>query len=185
MAQYLIMKVKNPNFITKACSSSKPSAGHGFEAAAPGVNRRQFLNIGLSSAALLALSGCASVRGPKKSDLDKATTDLRILLEGFEGDAARQARLASIGHRIENRCREVVELKSDFIRRLGDLSRRRETPSSELTALVEDFSVRRVRYREELLGVQDELRQALTKAEWDQAVQVLNSGADAFSRTRI
>ena len=89
MAEYLIMKVKNPNFITKACSWSKPSAGHGFEAAAPGVNRRQFLNIGLASATLLALSGCASVGGPKKSDLDKATTDLRNLLEGFEGDAAR------------------------------------------------------------------------------------------------
>lgn len=101
--------------------------------------------------------------------VDRATTDLRKLLEGFKGDGARQARLASIGHRIENRCREVIELKVDFIRRMGDLSRRRETPSAELTALVEDFSVRRVKYREELLGVQDELRQALTKAEWDQA----------------
>ena len=179
------MKVKTPNFINKEWSSSKPSAGYGSEAAAPGVNRRQFLNIGLASATLLALSGCASVRGPKKSDLDKATTDLRNLLESFEGDGARQARLASIGHRIENRCREVIELKADFIRRMGDLSRNRETPSAELTALVEDFSVRRVKYREELLGVQEELRQALTKEEWDQAVEILNSGADAFSRTRI
>ncbi|MGD8262874.1 MAG: hypothetical protein PVG70_15630 [Desulfobacterales bacterium] len=68
---------------------------------------------------------------------------------------------------------------------MGDLSRRRETPSSELTALVEDFSVRRVKYREELLGVQDELRQALTKEEWDQTVQVLNSGLDTFSKTKI
>ena len=112
-----------------------------------------------------------------------ATTDLRNLLDSFEGDGARQARLASIGHRIENRCREVIELKADFIRRIGDLSRRTETPSSELTALVEDFSSRRVTYREELFGVQDELRQSLTKAEWDQAVQVLNSGLDAYVRT--
>ena len=178
------MKVKKPNFITKTRSSSEPSAGHGLEAAAPGFNRRQFLNVGLASAALMALTGCATFRG-SKSDLDKATTDLRKLLEGFEGDAARQARLASIGHRIENRCREVIELKSDFIRRMGDLSRRRETPSAELEALVEDFSARRVRYREELFGVQDELRQALTQEEWDQAVQVLNSGADAFSQTRV
>ena len=179
------MKAKSPYCTTRAVRSSEPIADSGIEAAAPGVNRRQFLNIGLASAALLALSGCASVRGPKKSDLDKATTDLRSLLQGFEGDAARQARLASIGHRIENRCREVIELKVDFIRRMGDLSGRRETPSSELIALAEDFSVRRVKYREELLGVQDELRQALTRAEWDQAVQVLNSGAKAFSRTRI
>ena len=114
-----------------------------------------------------------------------ATTDLRNLLDGFEGDGARKARLAAIGLRIENRCQEAIELKLDFIRRMGDLSRRRETPSVELSALVDDFSIRRVKYREELFGVQDELRRSLTKAEWDQAVQVLNSGADAYMRTRI
>ena len=133
---------------------------------------------------MVALSGCASFRG-SKSDLEKATTDLRILLESFEGDGARQARLASIGHRIENRCREVIELKRDFVKWLGDLSRRRETSSMELSALVDDFSDRRVKYREELFDVQDELRQALTQTEWNLAVQILNSGANAFSRTRI
>ncbi len=178
------MKAKKLNVTTMNGLSGEPSVDLGFETRSSGLNRRDFLTISLAAAALLALTGCASFQG-SKNDFDQATTDLRNLLEGFEGDAARQARLASIGHRIDNRCREVIELKSDFIRRMGALSRRRETPSSELTALVEDFSVRRVRYREELLGVQDELRQALTQAEWDQAVQVLNSGADAFSRTRI
>ncbi len=178
------MKAENTNFTARDAGSSETAGVPGFGTAASSVSRREFLNVGLAAAALLPLSGCASFRG-SKSDLDKATTNLRNLLEGFEGDAARQARLASIGHRIENRCREVIELKADFIRRMGDLSRRRETPSAEITALVEDFSVRRVKYREELLGVQDELRQALTKAEWDQAVQVLNSGIDAFSQTRI
>ncbi len=178
------MKVKNSNSTGRIGSPSEPGAGPGFETAASGVNRREFLNVGLAGTALLILSGCASFRG-SKSELEKATSDLRKLLESFGGDGARQARLASIGHRIENRCQEVIELKTDFIRRMGDLSRRRETPSSELTALVEDFSVRRVKYREELLGVQDELRQALAKAEWDQAVEILNSGADAFSKTRI
>jgi hypothetical protein len=178
------MKAKNPKPDVRAGSSSEPSSGPCLEATPSGVSRREFFNVGLAAAALLALTGCASFRG-SKSDLDKATTDLRKLLEGFEGDGARQARLASIGHRIENRCREVIELKSDFTRRLAALSRRRETPSAELTALVEDFSVRRATYRKELLGVQDELRQALTREEWDQAVQVLNSGMDAFSQTRI
>ena len=179
------MKARNPRFTTRAGRSSELSAGPGFEAMSPGVNRREFMNVGLGVAALLALTGCGTFRGSKKSDLDQATTDLRKLLAGFEGDGPRQARLASIGHRIENRCREVIELKTDFIQRLAALSRQRETPSAELTALVEDFSVRRATYRKELLGVQDELRQALTREEWDQAVQVLNSGLDAFSRTRI
>ena len=179
------MKAKNPNPDTRAGRSSESGPDPGFGVAAAGVNRREFLNVGLAGVALLALTGCATFQGSKKSDLDKATTDLRKLLEGFKGDGARQARLASIGHRIENRCREVIELKSDFTQRFADLSRRRETPSAELKALVEDFSVRRATYRKELLGVQDELRQALTREEWDQAVQVLNSGLDAFSRTRI
>ena len=179
------MKAKNPNPDTRTGRSSESGPDPGFGVAAAGVNRREFLNVGLAGAALLALTGCATFQGSKKSDLDKATTDLRKLLEGFEGDGARQARLASIGHRIENRCREVIELKTDFTQRFADLSRRRETPSAELKALVEDFSVRRATYRKELLGVQDELRQALTREEWDQAVQVLNSGLDAFSRTRI
>ncbi len=178
------MKAENPITGDGTGRSFKPVVGSGFEAASSGVSRREFFNLGLAAAAMLSLSSCTSFRG-SKSDLDKATIELRELLESFGGDGARQARLASIGHRIENRCREVIELKADFIRRMGDLSRQRETPSSELTALVDDFSVRRVKYREELLGVQDELRQALTKDEWDQAVQVLNSGIDAFSKTRI
>jgi hypothetical protein len=178
------MTLENSNITARDTKSSETTVAFGFDTARSSVSRRDFFNIGLAGAALLALSGCATFRG-SKSDLDRATTDLRKLLESFEGDGARQARLASIGHRIENRCREVIELKTDFTQRLEDLSRKRETPSSELTALVEDFSARRVKYREELFGVQDELRQALTKAEWDQAVRVLNSGADAFSRTRI
>jgi len=178
------MKAKNPNPAALPGRSSASGSDPGFGVAALDVNRREFLTVGLAGAALLALTGCATFRG-SKSDLEQATTDLRNLLEGFEGDGARQARLASIGHRIENRCQEVIDLKSDFIRRMGDLSRNRETPSSVLASLVEDFSVRRVKYREELLGVQEELREALTDAEWDQAVQVLNSGIDAFSQTRI
>ena len=179
------MKAKYPTSTNRAGRSSALETDPASGVVASGVNRREFLNLGVAGAALLALTGCGTFRGSKKSDLDKATTDLRNLLEGFEGDGARQARLASIGHRIENRCREVIELKTDFSRRLDALSRRRATPSAELTALVEDFSVRRATYRKELLGVQDELRQALTREEWDQAVQVLNSGLDAFSRTRI
>ena len=178
------MKKKVPSSTNRTGGSNEPSVGSGFEATSPGVSRREFFNVSLAAAALLALSGCASFRG-SKSDLDEATTDLRNLLEEFEGDSARQARLAAIGLRIENRCQEVIELKSDFIRRMTDLSRRRETPSAELNKLVEDFTIRRVKYREELLGVQEELHQSLTKAEWDQAVQVLNSGVDACMRTRI
>ena len=103
---------ENPNFTARAGRSSKPGENPDFEATSSGVSRRGFFNVGLTAAALLTLTGCATFRG-SKSDLDQATTHLRNLLESFEGDGARQARLASIGRRIENRCREVIELKSD------------------------------------------------------------------------
>jgi ATP-dependent helicase/DNAse subunit B len=147
-----------------------------------GVNRREFLNVGLAGAALLALTSCATFRG-SKSDLDVAITDLKNTVDGFEGDGAREARLASLGRRIENRCREVTEDYIDYLRRFDTLSSRRETTSSELKELVEDFSTRRERYRKELLGTQDELRQTLTKEEWNEVVKVLNSGVEAFSQT--
>jgi hypothetical protein len=178
------MKAENPGIATRSCRSYKPGVSSGFEVTPSGVSRRDFLTVSLAAAALLALSGCASFHG-SKNDLDQATTDLRDLLDGFEGDGARHDRLMSISRTIEIRCREGIELTSDFNRRVHALSRRRETRSSELTALEINYSVRRAKYREKLLGIQEELRQALTKEEWDQALQILNSGTDAFSQTRI
>jgi hypothetical protein len=176
------MKAKNPTPDVRAGSSSEPSSGPCLEATPSGVSRREFFNVGLAAAALLALTGCATFRG-SKSELDVATTDLRNLLDGFEGDGAQEARLASLGRRIENRCREITEEYIDNRKRFDALSRRKETSSAELNALLEGFSARRVEYRQELLRAQDELRQALTREEWDQAVQVLNSALDAYSRT--
>jgi hypothetical protein len=178
------MKAKNPNVTSMNGPLKEPDLDLGFENMSSGVSRRDFLTISLAAAALLAISGCASFRS-SKSDLGQATADLRKRLESFEGNGARHDRLASIGRTIEIRCREGIELASDFNQRVHALSRRRETPSPELAALEVNYSVRRAKYREELLGVQEELRQALTKEEWDQAVQVLNSGSDAFSQTRI
>jgi DnaJ-domain-containing protein 1 len=178
------MKAKKLNVTTMDGLSGEQSVDLGFETMSSGISRRDFLTVSLAAAALLALSGCASFQG-SKNDLDQATTDLRNLLDGFEGDGARHDRLASISRTIEIRCREGIELTSDFNQRVHALSRRRETPSSELMALEANYSVRRAKYREELLGVQEELRQALTKEEWDQAIQILNSGTDAFSRTRL
>jgi len=146
------MKAKNSNTADRTGRTSMPGADPGFETATSGVSRREFMNAGLAGAALLAMTGCATIRG-SKNEVEVATTELRNLLDGFEGDGARQARLAAIGHRIKNRCQEAIELKLDFIRRMRDLSQRRETPLAELSALVDDFTIRRVKYREELFGV--------------------------------
>ena len=76
MAIYLVFS----GDATRTNGSNKTSTDTDFRAAASGVNRREFLNVGLAGAALLALMGCGTFRGSKKSDLDKATTDLRKLL---------------------------------------------------------------------------------------------------------
>ncbi|MGD8262873.1 MAG: hypothetical protein PVG70_15625 [Desulfobacterales bacterium] len=76
------MKAKKPNITAKAGRSSKPVVGSGFEATSSAVSRREFFNVGLAGADLLALTGCASFRG-SRSELDKATSDLRNLLESF------------------------------------------------------------------------------------------------------
>ena len=109
---YSVMKAENPNSATRSCRSYEPGVGYDASASPSGVSRREFFNLGLAGAALLALTGCASFRG-SESDLDRATTDLRNLLEGFEGDGARQARLASIGQT------EVEKLAPADARRCG------------------------------------------------------------------
>ncbi len=81
------MKIKNPNPDTRAGRSSESRADPGFGVAASDVNRREFLYVGLTGAALLTLTGCATFRG-SKSDLDQATTDLReTCLTGSKGTA--------------------------------------------------------------------------------------------------
>jgi hypothetical protein len=152
------------------------------EAGVASPRRREFVGAGLALAASLALPGCASLRG-SQGELDQAIADLRETLGSFPGDAARQARLAGLGLQIENRCREVTALRTDFVQRFDTLSRLRDTSSAELGGLIEEYLVRRVGWREQLFGVQDELRQALSEAEWGQVVPILNAGADAFLET--
>jgi hypothetical protein len=172
-----------PATLSDRLVTGQPAEAHVLpEATASGQSRREFVGAGLAVAALLALPGCASLRG-SKSELDRAIADLHERLGGFQGDAARQAQLAALGLRIENRCREVIALRSDFIQRLDALSRLRDTPSTELGGLIDEYLARRVEWRQELFGVQDELRQALSKAEWDQVVPILNAGSDAFPRS--
>ncbi|MBT8332178.1 MAG: hypothetical protein KJP06_07605 [Deltaproteobacteria bacterium] len=166
-----------------ADQSNEPDLVSGSGAVPAVVNRREFIRVGLMAAAMLAATGCAYLRG-SKNDLDTAISDLRKTLDTFEADDARKARLASIGRRIENRCIEFTELYLDYRRRLDTLSRQRSTPTALLKVLVDDFSTRRKRYRNELLGVQEELRQELTREEWGRAIRVLNSKTDAKWRTK-
>ena len=60
------MKAKDPNPTARAGRPSEPGADSGFGVALSGINRREFLNVGLAAAALLVLTGCALFRGSGK-----------------------------------------------------------------------------------------------------------------------
>ena len=144
------------------------------------LNRRKFLTTGLSGTALLTLTGCSTFKG-SKSDLDVVTSELRDLLESFEGDGARKIKLSALGLRIENRCQEVTQGYLSFRQRLEEKANNREIPTEKLESLIDEFTSWRERYRDELLDAQDELRQALTEEEWTKTVKILNAGSEAFS----
>jgi len=125
------------------------------------LDRREALRIALATSALLLVSGCGSFR-KSESSLDKAYHNLHETLEAIATDDIRQDRLVSIARQIEKSCQELTREHDEFRQQFDALSRKRDTTSSELTELTEDFAARRTVERDELLRIQDELRTELT-----------------------
>ena len=149
----------------------------------PPVSRREFLRVAMAAAALLALGGCATFRG--SSALDKAYSDLQETLDDIAEDDVRQGRLASIARRIENRCRELTQEHDEFREQFHTLSRNRDTASADLSEVVDGFTARRTQQRNELLRMQDELRNELTEKEWALALESLNETQEAYTRPTV
>ena len=148
------------------------------------VSRREALRVGLAAASLLVLWGCQSSKG-SRADLDKAHRSLRRTLDNIAEDDHRQARLASIARRIENRSKELVEEHDEFRARFDALSRDRETTEAQLEELVSAFGSRRTSQRNDLMHLQDELRAELTAEEWVQAVESLTQTQQAYARPPV
>ena len=155
----------------------------GKEYNSPPISRRDALRIGLASAALFAISGCA-IFGGSKTDLDKALSTLQKTLEGFGEDEVRQSKLISIARRIENRCRELIQEHEEFSATFEKLSIKRETTSGQLNEFVDGFTTRRTEQRNAILRLQDDLRLELSEEEWIEAVRALNSTQEAMARPR-
>lgn len=126
------------------------------------IGRRDALRIGLASAALFAISGCAIFKG-SKSDMDKALEGLQETLDGFGEDEVRQSKLTSIARRIENRCRELIQEHEEFSDTFDKLSIKRGTTSNQLHEFVNGFASRRTEQRNSILRLQDELRLELNE----------------------
>ena len=150
----------------------------------PMVSRREVIRVGLAAASLLDLWSCQSTKG-SQADLVKAHRNLRSTLDHMTEDELREARLASIARRIENRSMELVEEHDEFRDMFDALVRDRGTTQMQLKELISAFGRRRTEQRNGLLQVQDELRAELTPEEWTEAVEVLTQTKRALVRPPI
>lgn len=144
---------------------------------APPISRRQALK--LAVAALLLVAGCATFR--RESGFDAALRDLNDALDEI-GPEEKRARVASIARHIETQARELVAEHRDFIDRFDQLLRERVVPEAQLEEAVDAHSDRRIALRNDLLQLQQELRDALSPEEWDQVVEILNRTGQAVGQ---
>ena len=148
------------------------------------ISRRDTLRIALAASALLLVSSCGVFRR-SDGELDKAFANLRATLDEIASDADQQERLIAIAGQIEQACRALTDEHDTFVAQFEGEARRRDTSSSDLEAVVAGFAERRTKHRNELLGLQDELRAELTEQEWTMAVEALNQTQEAYTRPKV
>ena len=148
------------------------------------ISRRETLRITLAASALLLVASCGMFR-KSESDLDKAFTALRETLDEIATDADQQERLIAVVGQIETACRALTDEHDTFVEQFEGEARQRDTSSSDLEAVVAGFAERRTKHRNELLGLQDELRAELTAQEWTIALEALNQTPEAYTRPKV
>ena len=140
------------------------------------VSRRQTTRLALGIALLLA--GCRSTS--QVSELDRAAQDLQALLDD-NGEIAGRDDLAAIASRIRLKLGELVDLHQgftdEFDRGLVDYA----TSQDQLKQIAVTYGRRRRSLRNDLLFLQDELRQAVNEEEWRSIVEILNQASDTIS----
>jgi hypothetical protein len=165
-------------------SLTKPNGLHGMDDAVSTLSRRDALRITLATSALLLVAGCGMFR-KSESDLDKAFATLRDTLDELATDADQQERLVAIAGQIETACRALTDEHDAFVEQFEGDARQRDTSSSALEQVVEGFAERRTEHRNQLLGLQDDLRAELTEQEWTMAVEALNQTREAYTRPTV
>ena len=152
--------------------------------AASTISRRETLRITLAASALLLVAGCGMFR-KSESDLDKAFTTLTETLDEIATDTDQQERLIAIAGQIETACRALTNEHDAFVEQFEGDARLSDTSSSALEQVVEGFAERRTEHRNQLLGLQDELRAELTEQEWAMALTALNQTQEAYTRPKV
>ena len=146
------------------------------------VSRRDALRISVAAAAMLVIGGCKSSGSSK--EIDAASKDLGKALDKIASDDAERAELASIARRIQVGAREMLDDYRDFQGQFDTLSAMRDTTSDKLLDVARKYQARRMKLRNGLFRLQDELRSALTAEEWAEVVAILNRKAAAAGYRR-
>ena len=137
--------------------------------------------IALATAGCFVASSCSLFDGPVGNDssiaLEAASRELFQILDGLDRSAVQEVRLLTIARRIASDARLLIDEQTAFLSDFDRLSRRADVSDSDLLELVDAFAVRRVRVRDELFGLQDQLRAELSTDEWAKVVVALNTKA--------
>ncbi len=99
-------------------------------------------------------------------------TELNQLLA--ELDDIEQLQVTTIAQRIQARARELADEHRSFTDSFDRLLSAYDTTEAQLAQLTDGYNISRIRKRNDLLHLQDELHAAMTPDDWSEVVHVLN-----------
>jgi hypothetical protein len=146
------------------------------------LSRRDAIRVGIAAATCFFACGCSAFGGESPSEFEQARRELFQILEGLDKGDVQEVRLLTIARRIGSDAGVLLDEQAAFLSDLDRLCCRADVSGSDLQTLADAFAVRRVQLRNDLFGLQDQLRAELSADEWANVAVALNRKALA---TRI
>lgn len=144
------------------------------------IDRREFI-IGLSTSAIVLVSGCATFR--RDSEIEAAFADLEELLHSAAADDADK--VVSIAEQMKSESRVLLDTHATFVANFNDTAADRTATQDDLNTLVDGYLTQRKTQRDALLHLQDELHAALPADVWTEVLDVLNRKSQAVAAGTI
>lgn len=139
----------------------------------PELSRRKMLRISLAAASLLTIGACTT-GNPSKEKINSANQQLQLSLQEIAANDDALARLTAIAKRIETQSQQLIQLHNQFTAEFEALANKRNTDSTTLLEMAEDYNIRMIQQRDALIRTQDEVKGELNEDEWAEAVHALN-----------
>ena len=140
------------------------------------LERRDFI-IALSASALVLATGCATFR--RESEIDAAFNDLDELL-AVTGEDNLDG-VVPIVEQMRADSRALLDIHETFVVKFNSMAADRSATLDDLNSLVDGYHADRKSKRDDLLRLQDDLREALPTDAWPDVQRVLNSKSQAIA----